>query len=150
MFLMYLNILFYYYVLLPLTIDHCYMYVLLLHTPSHVWPEFNKLLSIVYCLLANTLFLGHENKYRLYFLTRLSKYFNGAQKCTVDRPDHWWQTTIKWWITDARSTAFTCYTACTYTCSTAECGIGWSRFTSHSGNTIHLEMGIARPMRISR
>ena len=22
-----------------------------LHTPSHVWPEFNKLLSIVYCLL---------------------------------------------------------------------------------------------------
>ena len=27
------------------------MYVLLFHTPSHVWPEFNKLLSIVYCLL---------------------------------------------------------------------------------------------------
>ena len=51
MFLMYLNILFYYYTcIITFNIDYCYMYVLLLHTPSHVWPEFNKLLSIVYCL----------------------------------------------------------------------------------------------------
>ena len=50
-----------------------------------------------------------------------------------------WQTTIRWWIADAQSTAFTCYTACTYsigpTCNTAECGIGWYRHTSHSENT---------------
>ena len=42
-----------------------------------------------------TLFLGHElyfpiphtNEHRLYFLTRLSKTFNGTKKCTVDRHD---------------------------------------------------------------
>ena len=30
--------------IITFTIDYCYV---LLHTPSHVWPEFNKLLSIV-------------------------------------------------------------------------------------------------------
>ena len=35
--------------IITFNIDYCYMYVLLLHTPSHVWPEFNKQLSIVYC-----------------------------------------------------------------------------------------------------
>ena len=44
-FSMYLNILFYYYVLLPLilTIVTCMYYYCIL-------PEFNKLLSIVYCI----------------------------------------------------------------------------------------------------
>ena len=48
-------------------------------------------------------------------------------------------TTIRWWIADAQSIAFTCYTACRlynmYTCSTTGCGIGWYRHTSHSENT---------------
>ena len=39
--------------IITFNIDYCYMYVLLLHTPSYVWPEFNKLLSIVYCLHNN-------------------------------------------------------------------------------------------------
>ena len=34
--------------IITFNIDYCYV---LLHTQSHVWPEFNKLLSIVYCLL---------------------------------------------------------------------------------------------------
>ena len=37
--------------IITFNIDYCYMYVLLLHTPSHVGPEFIKLLSIVYCHL---------------------------------------------------------------------------------------------------
>ena len=61
--------------------------------------------------------------------------FQWCRKCTVDRHDHWWQRTIRWRIADAQSTAFTCYTACTYTCSTVECGISWYRYTSHSENT---------------
>ena len=52
-FLHYVSYVFKYFILLlciiTFNIDYCYMYVLLLHTPSHVWPEFNKLLSIVYC-----------------------------------------------------------------------------------------------------
>ena len=51
-FLHYVSYVFKYFILLlciiTFDIDYCYMYVLLLHTPSHVWPEFNKLLSIVY------------------------------------------------------------------------------------------------------
>ena len=50
-FLHYVSYVFKYFILLlciiTFNIDYCYMYVLLLHTPSHVWPEFNKLLSIV-------------------------------------------------------------------------------------------------------
>ena len=57
-FLHYVSYVFKYFILLlciiTFNIDYCYMYVLLLHTPSHVWPEFNKLLSIVYCLLSIT------------------------------------------------------------------------------------------------
>ena len=34
--------------IITFNIDYCHV---LLHTPSHVWPEFTKLLSIVYCLL---------------------------------------------------------------------------------------------------
>ena len=59
-FLHYVSYVFKYFILLlciiTFNIDYCYMYVLLLYTPSHVWPEFNKLLSIVYCLLSNRLF----------------------------------------------------------------------------------------------
>ena len=51
LFLHYVSYVLKYFILLlciiTFNIDYCYMYVLLLHTPSHVWPEFNKLLSIV-------------------------------------------------------------------------------------------------------
>ena len=56
-FLRHVSYVFKYFILLlciiTFNINYCYMYVLLLHTPSHVWPEFNKLLSIV--LLAGQL-----------------------------------------------------------------------------------------------
>ena len=50
-----------------------------------------------------------------------------------------WQTTIR--PADVQLIAFTAHllysmhTTCWTACWTAECGIGWSRYTSHSGNT---------------
>ena len=65
-FLHYVSYVFKYFILLlciiTFNIDYCYMYVLLLHTPSHVWPEFNKLLSIV--LIDNS--TPRDMKYRLF------------------------------------------------------------------------------------
>ena len=55
------------------------------------------------------------NEHRLYFLTQLSKTYNGAKK-VYSRPT--WQTTIRWWIADAQLIAFpahllyTMYTTC--------------------------------------
>ena len=78
--------------------------------------------------------IPHENEHRLYFLTRLSKTFNGTKKCRLQSTD----------MTDRHDrqqhSPYTCYrtysmyTSWLYTCSTTECGIGWYRYTSHSEN----------------
>ena len=49
--------------IITFNIDYCHV---LLHTPSHVWPEFTKLLSIVYCLLSISFLVSDRSSFNFF------------------------------------------------------------------------------------
>ena len=71
--------------IITFNIDYCHV---LLHTPSHVWPEFTKLLSIVYCLLSIS-FLVSEDRSSFNFFEYETTGTTHQNCCQLGRPYLW-------------------------------------------------------------